>query len=188
MPCKTAWRHPEREYPQPLYTMLGLTRMKQFTWIIMTLAGAAACGSAAGQEQGSRESRGVIKTAPDRPSAGHVDPQSTFPVPEPAREPASVPRISNSCASADKDARSADNVLNPPTEGRVIGKGRLHFHAAPTDGCRSRNRFIIPGDAIVARRLHGEWLLIDYVARDGVIHSAWVKAVRIDLARPAAKH
>lgn len=161
--------------------------MKQLIWLIMALAGAAACGSAAAQERGSRESSGVIKTAPDKPSAGSIGKQGASPVPEPAPERTGSSQMSNSCASADREARQsrgADNELRRAAEGRVIGKGRLYFHTAPETGCRSRNRFIIPGDAVVARRRHDEWLLIDYVSRDGARHSAWVDAARIHLTEP----
>lgn len=163
--------------------------MRQLTCVIVALVGAVACGAAAGQEHGSRESSGVIKTAPVKPSAGHAGVQGTspMPAPAPAQERASGDQVLDACTTADREARGTDNALGPVLEGRVIGKGRLHFHTAPKTGCRNRNRFIIPGDAVVARRRHGEWLLIDYVSRDGVTHSAWVDAARIDSTEAAAK-
>jgi hypothetical protein len=161
--------------------------MKQLVCLIMALTGAAACGSAAAQERGSRESSGVIKTAPDKPSAGRVGTEGTSSVPEPAPEHTDSSQMSDFCASADRTARNAGNELRPAPEGRVVGKGRLHFHTAPEPGCRSRSRFIIPGDAVVARWRQGEWLLIDYVSRSGVVHSAWVNAARIQLTAPEAK-
>ncbi|WP_194724491.1 hypothetical protein [Noviherbaspirillum malthae] len=161
--------------------------MKQLVCLIIAFAGAAACGLAAGQEPGSRESSGVIKPPPHKPSSGHIGTQGTSPVPEPAPDRTSSSRLPGFCVTADSKARDADNELRPASEGRVVGKGRLHFHTAPEPGCQSRNRFIIPGDAVIARRRHGEWLLIDYVSRDGVMHSAWVNAVRIHLTESAAK-
>jgi len=140
-----------------------------------------------GQEHGSRESSGVIKAAPDEPSVRHMGAQDTLPVPEPAHERSSGSQVSDYCASADKEAKSSDNQLIPAPEGRVIGRGRLHFHTAPKAECRDRNRFIIPGNAVVVHRRHGKWLLIDYVSRDGVTHSAWVDAARIDWAKPVRK-
>lgn len=135
--------------------------------------------------------------APVKPSPGQIDAQGIPPMlsppspppppPSPPEERSSGAQVSGTCAAVGREARGADNELNPAPEGRVIGAGRLHFHTAPRTNCRSRNRFIIPGDAVVARRRHGDWLLIDYVSRDGVTHSAWVDAARIDLTEAAVK-
>ncbi|WP_151633076.1 hypothetical protein [Noviherbaspirillum aerium] len=125
--------------------------------------------------------------APDKPPAGNVGAQGTTPVPGPAREHGSRSQISDFCASVNREARDANNELSPALEGRVSGKGRLRFHSAPNTGCRVRNSFIVPGDVVIARRRHGEWLLIDYVSRDGVMHSAWVDAARIALKESAAR-
>ena len=62
----------------------------------------------------------------------------------------------------------------------VTGKGRLYFHSAPADACRS-GIFIIPGDTVDAVEAYDDFLQATYVnPRSGESTTGWLPSHRLE--------
>lgn len=83
---------------------------------------------------------------------------------------------------ADKIAQNrAIPDFRPPLEGKVIGKGRAHFHQAPNAQC-IRKPFLIPGDRMIVHRTMPGWVSVAYTsAKDGEEYVGWLKEGRVEL-------
>lgn len=83
---------------------------------------------------------------------------------------------------ADKVAQNgAIPDFRPPLEGKVIGKGRAHFHQAPNAQC-IRKPFLIPGDRMVVHRTMPGWVSVVYTSsKDGEEYVGWLKEERVEL-------
>lgn len=83
---------------------------------------------------------------------------------------------------ADKIAQDGDLPdFRPPLEGKVIGKGRVHFHDAPNSAC-VRKAFLISGDRMVVHRTMPGWVQVVYIsAKDGEEYGGWLKKERVEL-------
>lgn len=84
------------------------------------------------------------------------------------------------CLDLSRAVSTPDNTFQPPLSGRVIGKGRLHFHAAPSTQCREKDVFIIPGDRVTLYRpYHGWYQLLFINGKSGKHFEGWVDANRV---------
>ncbi|HJR73392.1 MAG TPA: hypothetical protein VJ806_07105 [Luteimonas sp.] len=85
-------------------------------------------------------------------------------------------------ALASKIAQNRDIAdFRPPLEGKVIGKGRVHFHDAPNAAC-VRKTFLIPGDMATVHQTMPGWVRVVYIsAKDGEEHGGWLKENRVEL-------
>lgn len=76
--------------------------------------------------------------------------------------------------------------FRPPLEGKVIGKGRVHFHDAPDAAC-VRKAFLIPGDMATVHQTMPGWVRVVYTAKDGEEHGGWLKENRVELKGPLGR-
>jgi len=84
------------------------------------------------------------------------------------------------CENISKLAKRSQVLLDPPASHKVIGKGRLYFHTAPIDNCRSNEIFVIPGDELIAYTEFKEWYSVMYInPKTGKDYEGWVKAERL---------
>ncbi|MCL1633680.1 hypothetical protein M2650_03345 [Luteimonas sp. SX5] len=68
--------------------------------------------------------------------------------------------------------------FRPPLQAKVTGKGRLHFHNAPSAACRQKI-FVIPGDALTVYKPYQGWVQVMYVSRAGKDFTGWVEEKRL---------
>lgn len=62
----------------------------------------------------------------------------------------------------------------------VSGSGRLYFHTAPHDDCRSMDIFVLPGEVVYAYTESEGWMSVMYVnIKTGKDASGWVKKSRL---------
>lgn len=84
------------------------------------------------------------------------------------------------CLDLSRAVSTPDNAFQPMLSGRVIGKGRLHFHTAPSTQCREKDIFIIPGDRVTLYRpYHGWYQLLFVNSKSGGHFEGWVDANRV---------
>ena len=85
-----------------------------------------------------------------------------------------------SCPTLNQQAEQQQAYLNPPSTYAVTGKGRLYFHTAPNDHCRSREIFVIPGDELIAYTEYQGWYSVMYSnPRSGQDFHGWVRPERL---------
>lgn len=93
-----------------------------------------------------------------------------------------------SCAFAESDlcthlstqAEHEQALLNPPASYRVGGTGRLYFHTAPADACRTNDIFVIPNDELIAYSDYAGWYSVMYInPRTGKNYTGWIKSDRL---------
>ena len=93
------------------------------------------------------------------------------------------------CPVLNQQAEQQKAYLNPPSTFAVIGKGRLYFHTAPNEHCRSRDIFVIPGDELIAYTEYQGWYSVMYSnPRSGQDFHGWVRSERLTMRgtiRPA---
>lgn len=72
-------------------------------------------------------------------------------------------------------------VLFSPVEGyKVVGEGRLYFHTAPHEDCRTKDVFVVPGDNLTASTEYKGWYSVFYInARTGKDYDGWVESKRL---------
>lgn len=86
------------------------------------------------------------------------------------------------CDGVSKVAESERVFLNPPSTHAVIGEGRLYFHVAPNDACRSKDVFVIPGDELIAYTEFNGWYSVMYLNPEtGEDFNGWVKSERLQM-------
>ena len=93
------------------------------------------------------------------------------------------------CPRISQQAEQQQARFNPPATYAVDGKGRLYFHTAPANHCRSRDVFVIGGDELIAYSEHQGWYSVMYInPRSGQDFHGWVRPERLRLRgtiRPA---
>lgn len=62
---------------------------------------------------------------------------------------------------------------------KASGKGRVYFYSAPSEKCRIKNTFIIPGDLVNAYADFGDYTYIMYFTKDGKDVEGWVRTDRL---------
>ncbi|HDI3032921.1 TPA: hypothetical protein PL572_001565 [Cronobacter turicensis] len=62
---------------------------------------------------------------------------------------------------------------------KTSGKGRVYFYSAPSEKCRIKNTFIIPGDLVNAYADFGDYTYIMYFTKDGKDVEGWVRTDRL---------
>lgn len=93
-----------------------------------------------------------------------------------------VPALADQSA-CDKAAKKAekDEAQFFPREGyKVAGKGRLYFHSAPDETCKSPDVFVIAGDEVIAYSEYKGWYSIMYInPRTKQDFQGWVDGKRL---------
>ena len=93
------------------------------------------------------------------------------------------------CQQIAQRAEQQQALFNPPASYAVMGKGRLYFHTAPDDSCRSREVFVIAGDELIAYTEYQGWFSVMYSnPRSGQDFHGWVRSERLSMRgtmRPA---
>ena len=68
----------------------------------------------------------------------------------------------------------------PPLEAAVIGKGRLYFYSAPSERCKMKGVFVVPGDVLTVYKSFDGWANVMYIAKSGEDFMGWVLEKRIN--------
>ena len=101
----------------------------------------------------------------------------------------SVAAAQESCPRISQQAEQQQARFNPPATYAVGSKGRLYFHTAPANHCRSRDVFVIGGDELIAYSEYQGWYSVMYInPRSGQDFHGWVRPERLRLRgtiRPA---
>jgi hypothetical protein len=86
------------------------------------------------------------------------------------------------CQQITEQAEQQQALFNPPSSYAVIGKGRLYFHTAPDNSCRSRDVFVITGDELIAYTEYQGWYSVMYInPRSGQDFHGWVRPERLTM-------
>jgi hypothetical protein len=91
--------------------------------------------------------------------------------------------LPSDCAALSRSLSGTDNNFRPPLSGTVIGKGRLHFHTAPSTQCAQKDVFIIPGDDVTVYQPHKGWYEVMFLnGKTGEDFEGWIDADRVRLS------
>jgi len=85
------------------------------------------------------------------------------------------------CARLHQHAQDIQPALPTPRAAVVIATGRTAFHSGPDPSCRSKDLFVIRGDALTVHRQWNGWMQVRYRARDGQVYDTWVLGERVQL-------
>ncbi len=86
------------------------------------------------------------------------------------------------CQQISQLAEQQQALFNPPASYAVNSKGRLYFHTAPDNSCRSREVFVIAGDELIAYTEYQGWYSVMYInPRSGQDFHGWVRPERLTM-------
>lgn len=86
------------------------------------------------------------------------------------------------CADASAKAKRERIIIPGYLSGhKITGKGRAYFYAHPSDSCREKDTFVIPGDQLIAYETYKDFTYVMYIhPRTGVDTSGWIKSNRLE--------
>lgn len=84
------------------------------------------------------------------------------------------------CSNIESKADAERVIISSDESGyKVSGKGRLYFHTAPNERCKSNDVFIVSGDLVNASADYDGYTYIMYFNKEGKEFDGWVKSNRL---------
>ena len=84
------------------------------------------------------------------------------------------------CNHMATQAEKAQSFFSPVAGYKVVGAGRLYFHTAPNENCRSQDVFVIPGDHLIAYTEYKGWVSVMYIhPQTYQDYHGWVQSKRL---------
>lgn len=86
-----------------------------------------------------------------------------------------------SCSALNAQASQRSVMYQPRISFQVTGKKgfRTYFHTAPSEQCKQKNLFLIPGDSVIAYEeisiSNQTWISVMYVQNGGSTVEGWMK-------------
>ncbi|TKR33245.1 SH3 domain-containing protein [Luteimonas gilva] len=85
------------------------------------------------------------------------------------------------CAAISRRIAANAPDYRPAPSGKVVGKGRAYFHAAPHASC-VRKGFVVAGDPLEVRLVMPGWVQVVFIGKnDGKQYGGWLKQARVEL-------
>lgn len=84
------------------------------------------------------------------------------------------------CEQVLKQAEKEQVLFSPVESYKVVGEGRLYFHTAPHEDCRTKDVFVVPGDNLTASTEYKGWYSVLYInSKTGKDYDGWVEFKRL---------
>lgn len=93
------------------------------------------------------------------------------------------------CPTLARTAASNARAISPDNASRTVtGQGRLQFYTAPDLACKWDGKFVVPGDALVARREVDGFVEVAFIGakKSDTSLTAWVDPARLQAREGAA--